>query len=114
MACRVNSDTCMTAKRRFHADVACVRRSAQERCRGAGVTGAAGRCGRLTRVFGDTDSVALAQELRAGFPESARCLVLPRIGVGKCDEVEARCAGKQLDQRQARHCGNQGRRRSFK
>ena len=25
------------------------------------------------------------------------CLILPRIGEGKCDEIEARCSGRQLD-----------------
>ena len=30
--------------------------------------------------------------------ENTSCLILGRIGEGKRDEVEARCAGKRLDQ----------------
>lgn len=33
--------------------------------------------------------------------ENTSCLILPRIGEGKRDEVEARCAGKRLDELQA-------------
>ena len=31
-------------------------------------------------------------------PDNSSCLILPRIGAGRRDEVEARCAGRRLDQ----------------
>jgi hypothetical protein len=43
-------------------------------------------------------TVALAERSAQRPLENTSCLILPRIGEGKQDDFETRCAGKRIDQ----------------
>jgi hypothetical protein len=56
-------------------------------------------CRRTTLRFASFGmTVALAERSAQRPLENTSCLILPRIGEGKQDDFETRCAGKRIDQ----------------